>query len=47
MSLDKKILSEIDRYRSINKYITEQAEEIPTTPEEDLEAMKDNSPTTS
>lgn len=24
MSLDKKILSEIDRYRSINKYITEQ-----------------------
>ena len=36
MSLDKKILSEIDRYRSINKYITEQAEEIPTTPEEDL-----------
>ena len=27
MSLDKKILSEIDRYRTINKYITEQAEE--------------------
>lgn len=25
MSLDKKILSEIERYRSINKYITEQA----------------------
>jgi hypothetical protein len=39
MSLDKKILSEIDRYRSINKYITEQAEEIPTTPEEDLGAL--------
>lgn len=39
MSLDKKILSEIERYRSINKYITEQAEEIPTTPEEDLGAL--------
>jgi hypothetical protein len=39
MSLDKKILSEIDRYRSINKYITEQAEEIPATPEEDLGAL--------
>jgi hypothetical protein len=39
MSLDKKILSEIDRYRSINKYITEQAEEVPTTPEEDLGAL--------
>lgn len=25
MSLDKKILSEIERYRSINKYIMEQA----------------------
>lgn len=36
MGLDKKILSEIERYRSINKYITEQVEEIPTTPEEDL-----------
>lgn len=39
MSLDKKILSEIERYRSINKYITEQVEEIPTTPEEDLGAL--------
>ena len=39
MSLDKKILSEIDRYRSINKYIAEQVEEIPTTPEEDLGAL--------
>jgi hypothetical protein len=39
MSLDKKILSEIDRYRSLNKYITEQAEEIPATPEEDLGAL--------
>lgn len=39
MSLDKKILSEIDRYRSINKYITEQVQEIPTTPEEDLGAL--------
>ena len=39
MSLDKKILSEIERYKSINKYITEQTEEIPTTPEEDLGAL--------
>lgn len=30
MSIDKKILSEIERYRSINKYITEQ--EIPPPP---------------
>jgi hypothetical protein len=27
MSVDKKILSEIERYRSINKYILEQATE--------------------
>jgi hypothetical protein len=39
MSLDKKILSEIDRYRSINKYITEQAEELPPAPGEDLGAL--------
>lgn len=32
MSLDKKILSEIDRYRSINKYILEQAVEPPAPP---------------
>jgi hypothetical protein len=38
MSLDKKILSEIDRYRSINKYITEQAADV-ATPEEDLGAL--------
>ena len=29
MSLDKKILSEIERYRSINKYITEQEAPLP------------------
>jgi hypothetical protein len=29
MSLDKKILSEINRYRSINKYIMEQDTEVP------------------
>ena len=29
MSLDKKILSEINRYRSINKYIMEQDAEAP------------------
>jgi hypothetical protein len=32
MSLDKKILSEIDRYRQINKYITEQAVPPPPPP---------------
>jgi hypothetical protein len=35
MNLDKKILSEIDRYRSINRYIIEQAGNVPT-PEDDL-----------
>jgi hypothetical protein len=39
MSLDKKILSEIERYKSINKYITEQAEELPPAPGEDLGAL--------
>lgn len=34
MSLDKKILSEIERYRSINQYITEQAA-VPPPPAED------------
>jgi hypothetical protein len=38
MGLDKKILSEIDRYRSINKYITEQTE-LPPAPGEDLGAL--------
>jgi hypothetical protein len=38
MSLDKKILSEIDRYRSINKYITEQAADV-AAPEADLGAL--------
>ena len=31
MSLDKKILSEIERYKTINKYITEQAADVPAT----------------
>jgi hypothetical protein len=35
MSLDKKILSEIDRYRSINQYIMEQAADV-AAPEQDL-----------
>ena len=35
MSLDKKIISEIERYRTINKYILEQA----ATPPEDLGAL--------
>lgn len=34
MSLDKKIISEIERYRSINQYITEQAA-VPPPPAED------------
>jgi len=38
MSLDKKILSEIDRYRSINQYITEQAADV-AAPEQDLGAL--------
>lgn len=41
MSLDKKILSEIERYRSINQYITEQALDVPPTdaPPADLGAL--------
>jgi hypothetical protein len=40
MKLDKKILSEIDRYRNINKYIIEQAGDAPTEdPLADLGAM--------
>jgi hypothetical protein len=39
MSLDRKILSEIERYKSINKYISEQAEELPPAPGEDLGAL--------
>jgi hypothetical protein len=39
MSLDKKILSEIDRYRSINKYIQEQAVEPPPPPPADAGAL--------
>jgi hypothetical protein len=35
MAIDKKILSEIERYRSINQYITEQAAPEPT----DLDAL--------
>jgi len=38
MSLDKKILSEIDRYRSINQYIMEQAADV-AAPEQDLGAL--------
>ena len=34
MSLDKKILSEIERYKSINQYIVEQAA-VPPPPAED------------
>ena len=38
MSLDKKILSEIERYKSINQYITEQAADV-AAPEQDLGAL--------
>jgi hypothetical protein len=37
MSLDKKIISEIERYRSINRYITEQEAVPPPEGEPDLE----------
>lgn len=39
MSLDKKILSEIERYRQINKYITEQAVPPPPPPGADAGAV--------
>lgn len=39
MSLDKKILSEIDRYRSINQYIVEQAATEEPAAGEDLGAL--------
>jgi hypothetical protein len=39
MSLDKKILSEINRYRSINKYIMEQDAELPADLPSDLGAL--------
>ena len=41
MSLDKKILSEIERYKSINQYINEQAADVPPTdvPPADLGAL--------
>ena len=42
MSLDKKIISEIQRYKNINKYITEQALDAaapPADPAADLGAM--------
>jgi hypothetical protein len=35
MSLDLKIISEIERYKSINQYITEQAAEILPVPGEE------------
>jgi hypothetical protein len=40
MAIDKKILSEIERYRSINQYITEQAAPEPT----DLDALMTPAP---
>jgi hypothetical protein len=39
MSLDKKIISEIERYRSINQYITEQEALPPAEGEPDLGAL--------
>ena len=40
MSIDRKILSEIERYRSINNYIIEQTEVVPPPPPgEDLGAL--------
>lgn len=39
MSIDKKILKEIERYRNINKYINEQAGDLPPAPEGDPTAL--------
>ena len=39
MSLDKKILSEIERYRSINQYINEQAADVDPAAAPDLGAL--------
>lgn len=39
MSLDKKIISEIERYRSINQYIVEQAAVPPTEGEDEFAAL--------
>jgi molecular chaperone GrpE (heat shock protein) len=39
MSLDKKILSEIERYKSINQYINEQAAEVDPAAAPDLGAL--------
>lgn len=39
MGIDKKILSEIERYRNINRYIREQAGEIPPPPGAELGAI--------
>ena len=38
MSLDRKIISEIERYRNINKYIMEQDAPPPPAPTDDLTA---------
>ena len=39
MSVEKKILNEIERYKSISEYITEQEEtaDLPPLPDEDSE----------
>jgi len=39
MSIDKKILKEIERYRNINKYINEQAGDLPPAPGGDPAAL--------
>ena len=39
MSLDRKIISEIERYRNINKYIMEQDAPPPPAPADDLGAV--------
>jgi len=43
MSVEKKILNEIERYKSISKYITEQEEtaDLPPLPDEDSDAASD------
>jgi hypothetical protein len=44
MSLDKKILSEIQRYKSINNYITEQEADLPTGLEPEVGATPPPAP---
>lgn len=41
MKIDEKIINELNRHNSINKYIVEQEAELPPTPEEDSMEVED------